>query len=96
MFSLRYNLHETKQHATTTTTTMHHPINSFQFNCICVALNHHYSLKGLNSANIYTPVSQPPKRTRKNSLNQQGRNHEEERRVGDPTFQECSGMQCVP
>ena len=25
----------------------------FQFNFICIALNHHYSLKGLNRPNIY-------------------------------------------
>ena len=28
----------------------------FQFNFICIALNHHYSLKGLNRQNMYLCV----------------------------------------
>ena len=29
---------------------------TIQFNCICIALNHHYCLKGLNRPNIYDTV----------------------------------------
>ena len=52
-------------------------LNSIQFNFICIALNHHYSLEGLNRPNIYDP-DPCPKRERKNVE----RNLEDERRVG--------------
>ena len=44
-------------------------IYSIQFNFICIALNHHYSLKGLNRPNTYdTTLTQASTRARKNSL----------------------------
>ena len=69
---------------TTVQTAIH--LNSLYL--ICIALNHRYSLKGLNRPYIYDiPLTLTPKRARKNSLNEQGRNLEKERRVGDPSFQ---------
>ena len=41
-------------------------INSIQLNCICLALDHHYSLKGLNRPNIYdTPLYPSPHKGKK-------------------------------
>ena len=38
----------------------------FNFNFICTALNHHYSLKGLNRQNINdTTLTQAPKKSKK-------------------------------
>ena len=71
--------------------------NSLQFNFICIALNHHHSLKGLNMPNIYdTPLCKPPQGQEKTPLNQQGRNLEKERMVRDPCFQCWSGVHWGP
>ena len=44
--------------------------NTIQFNLICIALNHRYSLKGLNRPYIYDiPLTLAPQRARKTSLN---------------------------
>ena len=59
-----------------------------QFNFICKALNHHFSLKGLNKPSSYD--TQAPTRARKTSLNKQGRNLGKKSRVGDPSFQGCA------
>ena len=52
-----------------------------KINCICIALNHHTSFKGLNRPNIYDTAQHKPPKGQDNSLDQQGRNLEKECRV---------------